>query len=856
MSQSTGPRLLYPCEAVAASMADQEIFSLENHFSTVLDEDERGWQLREFFTPLLVAVQLGEGHFLALDVHFTTLLPKALRNHPSTVRSGDASQPVVEAHSAKNILKRLPELPQRLFALPFVNSGNRGTFWDRIRDGAWAEKYVLPDAQLLVRDRALNDANYSPETILKQLTDMQDLVWANLYITTFIDTNSVVLATKVAQQGTTGNLPFAREFLQYVNLLADLIHEFEDLENISSLQFIQAFSDPAESVQALRKMLFPEVDDGHEQGRDIIKVFLWTAWQRSFMLYFYYLLQVQLERGYSDEWSSLFAVQGIERLEELDLGAFRGDATEYMCNWAFQIIRTNRSSLGLDFRTMLSRFDSHFGERLGRCVTGSDLTCQGDKPESCQRFTGAETKSQSKHTSSCDGTCERIRWSEESYRSLAGARAVYINGSNEHLQYCSATSLTMAISHVWSHGQGGRPENGINLCLHEQYSSLARACNASSYWIDSTCIPSEPKLRKEAIETINEVVSTSRIVMISDMDLQSVDISTRSIEVLETLLSILLVCDWNVRAWTMLEAIRGRSNVNILCSGSQFISFTDLFRKILNEGAIDLAVLLGSAQHLHPAHSPDAIAIEDAGFLLSQRHASRPDDEVVIWGLLNNLNGEKSALNLWRAQRGIRTGFLMSSAPRIETKGYQWAPGAPYIRPQLRTVSLDEDPLSDRQQRYMVCYQPYDGQGSYIAIKVDGGLQGQWMAQNMNASLLAEYRQNFCYKTPLAAEPTQQELNPDIDEMEEVHQQPDTALACHTIERLLGTGYEVRIVRPLAECGKIPYQGGMRRGESYGMVAAVCARKVHSDKWEWQDVYQWLEETDEWRWQVKSMMMA
>jgi len=165
MSQSTGPRLLYPCEAVAASMADQEIFSLENHFSTILDEDERGWQLREFFTPLLVAVQLGEGHFLALDVHFTTLLPKALRNHPSTVGSGDASQPVVEAHSAKNILKRLPELPQRLFALPFVNSGNRGTFWDRIRDGAWAEKYVLPDAQLLVRDRALNDANYPLQSL-------------------------------------------------------------------------------------------------------------------------------------------------------------------------------------------------------------------------------------------------------------------------------------------------------------------------------------------------------------------------------------------------------------------------------------------------------------------------------------------------------------------------------------------------------------------------------------------------------------------------------------------------------------------------------------------------------------------
>ncbi|KAH8790385.1 hypothetical protein F5882DRAFT_95054 [Hyaloscypha sp. PMI_1271] len=854
MSQSTGPRLLYPCEAVAACIAHQGTFSLENRFSTVVDEDERCWQLRIFCTPLLDAVQLRENHFLALNAHFTTLLPKALNRQPGTLSSDEALPPFQENQLVRDILRRLPSLPQRLFALPFVNTGARGTLWDGIRDGGWAEKFVLPDARLQVGQQTLNDVEYDPATIMKQLSDMQDRVWANLYVTTFIDTNSVVLAIKIAQEGT-ANLIFAREFLQYINALADLIGEFESLNDAASLQFTQAFSDPSPSVQALREALFPKVDDGHKQGRDIIKVFLWTAWQRSVMLYFYYLLQVQLQQGYSPEWGSLFAVRGIQRLEELDSGA----EINYICNWSFQILRASRSSLGLDFRTMLSRFESHFGERSGRCKQGSGLACQGDMPETCQRFIGSETKSQSKHTSSCDGHCEKIRWSEQSYRSVTGARAVYFDSNNSYLQYCEASPRTMAISHVWSHGQGGRPEHGINVCLHQQYCSLAKACDSDSYWIDSACIPREPQLRKEAIETINTVFATSKVVLISDMDLQSIDLSTPGIEKLETLLSILLVCDWNVRAWTMLEAIRGRNNVNILCNDSQMISLTDLVRTVLNEGAIDLAVLLGCAQHLLPSDPTAAISIEDAGFLISRRHASRSDDEVVIWGLLNSLPGEKSALNLWASQKCVRTGYLMSSASRLEAEGYHWAPSAPYIRPQIRTVALNNypDSIIQQQQNYMVCYQAYDGQGSYIASRVDGGLQSKWLVQDMTGSLLNTYRENFCYKTPLGAgHPTQQEINPDLDEMVEVHEQPDTVLACNSIERLLSAGNAVRVVRPLAECGAVPYKGAMRRGESYGMIAAVCVLKPGSENWEWQGVYQWLDEIDDYRWRIESMVIG
>lgn len=81
---------------------------------------------------------------------------------------------------------------------------------------------------------------------------------------------------------------------------------------------------------------------------------------------------------------------------------------------------------------------------------------------------------------------------------------------------------------------------------------------------------------------------------------------------------------------------------------------TKLFLKVLDEGTIDLGVLIGSAQYLQPSSDPGgSLSIEDAGFLLSQRHASRAADEVVIWGLLKNLFGEKSPLNLWKSQQYV-----------------------------------------------------------------------------------------------------------------------------------------------------------------------------------------------------------
>ena len=683
MSRPSGPRQQYSFERVFACIDDLQHLNTKDAFDG-LGEDEKNLQLRRFYTQMLLAVKHPSEHLRQLDTHFSQLLPGALKQQPDLVSPDNITGSNNLTSKARQLLSRFPKVPQRLFALPVSSPGlvaKHGTIWDGVKSARWAEKYLVPEA----RSRSPLPCKDDPESVL-QLVASVEHAWDDLLVISFLDTNNCVLLLKVADLdlGHQPDLDFARSFRRYINVLGELVDEYDALYDAAKLGFTAPFEDPTPSVQALKAALFAREADDHQQSLTVLKAFLWSAWQRSVMLYFYYVIGVQLWHGSSSTWSSLLAVRGVRRLVDLDADTYRGDSIQYLCNWAFELLRTNRTSLALDFRRMIHLFDNHFAGYEGRCIKGSESTCKGDLPESCQRFTGAEAKSQSLHSTSCDGSCARIRWSENSYRQCESPRAVNIDGDNESLSYRKASSNTMAISHVWSHGQGGRPEDGINFCLHVRYCHLAKSFDCDSYWIDSSCIPDDTQLRKEAIMTINDIFCDSKVTLISDKDLQSKSVSFKSIEDLETLLSILLVCDWGVRAWTMLEAIRGNESIHILCAGDQAIRLADLLRTIHDEGAVDLAVLLGSAQHLLPsADSGSAKPIEEVGHLLSQRHASRKNDEITIWGLLSKLKAPKNALQLWESSEYVSTAFLMSSAPRVEgSTGYAWAPTTPYIRPQ------------------------------------------------------------------------------------------------------------------------------------------------------------------------------
>lgn len=865
MADLRGPSLRYTLELVYSCIDDLQNFSLETPLND-LDDYEKRWQLQEFCAPLIEAVKHPTQHWQELDKQFSKLLPTTIRQHPSMASLQQIPYERSPVSQAKSLLTRLPRVPQRLLALPL----NKLRLVSE-KGNIWAPKYLVPEAPPMRIRSPENSAS-----VLQFIIEMQDMAWDNMYVTSFIDTNNVIFLLKIASLEHKPDLQFACGLLRYVNLLAELIDEYESLVDLASFGRDEPFQDPAPSVQRLRSVLFPEVKDDHEQSLSVLKAFLWSAWQRSIMLYFYYVIGIQLWQGSSPTWSSLLAVKGVRRLIELTAEDYRGNGTPYLCNWAFELLRTSRTSLALDFRRLITLFDQHFHNVGGRCIKGSDMTCKGDLPESCQRFTGSEGKSQSLHSTTCNGNCGRVQWSENSYRKCANPRAVVAKTDDKLLHYCKASSNTMAISHVWSHGQGGRPEDGVNVCLHQRYCHLANSFGCDSYWIDSCSIPDDLQLRKEAIMSINDIFSGSGVTLISDKDLQSKDISSGSMEDLEILLSILLVCDWGVRAWTMLEAIRGNKAIHILGHNDKAIRLTDMLRKIHGEGSIDLAVLLGSAQHLLPSsNASSSKALEETGHLLSQRHASRKNDEIIIWGLLSNLTAPKDVVQLWEAHGKVHgkvnTAFLISSAPRIQSHpSLGWAPETPYIRPQHRRVSME----IDRQQEYNVRYPSYDGRESYAASITPQGLWSKWLVHDLDRELIRKLCDE-CDEVMMATEWDDPEEEgslpvPRFDTNSHVFERTDYANACKSMARLSSEPrVRLRIIRPLDKEGAAPYAANNARGEDFDNLIAVCVctesestqdppmdvTTKDRDEWHWKGVYEWMDDSHP-DWKVEEMLIV
>jgi hypothetical protein len=228
--------------------------------------------------------------------------------------------------------------------------------------------------------------------------------------------------------------------------------------------------------------------------------------------------------------------------------------------------------------------------------------------------------------------------------------------------------------------------------------------------MDTPCIPSDHNLRREAISHINSIFQNSRITLICDRDVSAVNVSTTSVDDLERLLAVFLLCDWNIRAWTLLEGMRGRKNMHLLCKNDEVLSFYDLVLRLHQHGRVDLSALSLVAQHLIPAYlrlvgcewnrpkyaedwdDPgwEISGIVDpfeAGSLLSHRHASREGDNVVIWSLLCTQSVFYTAQSLWTngmlmKGRLIPIGFLISSLPRLrKEKGLSWAPSQPDLPP-------------------------------------------------------------------------------------------------------------------------------------------------------------------------------
>ena len=279
---------------------------------------------------------------------------------------------------------------------------------------------------------------------------------------------------------------------------------------------------------------------------------------------------------------------------------------QYMCSWAYELLRNDRACITTDLRRFHWCYSRLFRGRSARCKDGQQQ-CEGGSPENCQRFKGAVVLDQSAHDWKCDTSCMRLFWDRTSFINVSGAKAVcLIETDDKKLRYRKAFNKTLAISHVWSHGQGGRPDiTGFNSCLHQRYKQLAISFGCDSYWMNTPCIPNEKALRSECINNINRIFAQSVVTLVCDRDVMDTCISNLTMNLQESLLATILVFDWNMRAWTLLEAMRGRHNVHLLCKGNKVVSFKDTLNAVHKYGRIDLTILFLTTQHLLPQPTHD-----------------------------------------------------------------------------------------------------------------------------------------------------------------------------------------------------------------------------------------------------------
>ena len=478
-----------------------------------------------------------------------------------------------------------------------------------------------------------------------------------------------------------------------------------------------------------------------KQSWFVVRAFLWTCWQRCNMIYFFIFVRGYLEVGFEDHEGDSLVLRGMEispglSIQEMSRRYASLHKPQYMCGWAFEHLRNSPVCIGLDFRRFFFHYSKAFGDRPGRCLRDHRSSCKGDEPAKCQRFRGMRIENQSLHDEVCQGDCERLTWDEESYRAISGARAVALEtpDSRKDLIYRQASASTLAISHVWSHGQGGRPEagHGFNNCLHRRYVSIARSLGCDSYWMDTPCIPEEHNLRREAIENINHIFEQSKATVVCDKDLMGIDGSDLSLEACETMIGALIVCDWNLRAWTFLEAFRGREKMYILCKGNVLVPLKEIFGMVYRQGSIEIASLVLCTPHMLPSRTKKHfreprwsgrpfvngfLTVGAAGSLLSHREASRPGDDIVIWSLLLHDTVYQNAKDFWTSRQGLTLGtsFLVSSVPRLKERGLGWAPASP-------TAPLVDMRSNGRQTRLLA----FGGEDSEVGLIRKDGFRAHW----------------------------------------------------------------------------------------------------------------------------------
>ena len=238
---------------------------------------------------------------------------------------------------------------------------------------------------------------------------------------------------------------------------------------------------------------------------------------------------------------------------------------------------------------------------------------------------------------------------------------------------------------------------------------------------------------------------------------------------------------------------------------------------------------------------------------MSYRPASRPGDDIVIWSLIfDPLKPSYDAEQFWRSRIGgyVSTGFLLSSAARLRSKGLSWAPATPYAAPKLHDKSQSSK-----------FYRAFDGIETEVARITEVGIFSTWLVYEFDSPLLVTNLKHYLDIGSSRRSGNQSSRGGDEQSLL-IHDEPSTSLTDNQsleldkIRRIfLRTSRFGALLQPARLPGVYwrPGQDAARYlGKVQGTLLVVCGCFGGStattrqgwtvDKWTWKGVYEWPKE--------------
>jgi hypothetical protein len=140
----------------------------------------------------------------------------------------------------------------------------------------------------------------------------------------------------------------------------------------------------------------------------------------------------------------------------------------------------------------------------------------------------------------------------------------------------------VAFSHVWFHGLGNPDRNSLPQCQLLHLQSLANQAVSPGghpvpFWIDTICVPIEPKYRKLAIRAMSRVYREAKYVIVLDTSLLQVPSTLDPAE----LNMRIAITTWTHRLWTYQEA--SLADTLLFQFQDDFIEVNSLRQRYLDE---------------------------------------------------------------------------------------------------------------------------------------------------------------------------------------------------------------------------------------------------------------------------------